>query len=236
MGADVVLHLSPHPDDELIGAPATLMALRDAGWRVVNLACGLGAPAQRRRREAELREACRRAGFELLVPEPPLAGSAATGPAARREALAAAIAAALRELRPRIVVSPSEGDVHPAHELVAAVAAELLAEAGPAAPRRWLWSLWGPPPRPTLATAFGSERLEEVLAALAAHRGELARNDYARLVRARAEAAACLAPELLHGFGTAAAGPAYAELLAEVAPGGRGAPPPRWLDPAAPLG
>jgi LmbE family N-acetylglucosaminyl deacetylase len=27
----LVLHLAPHPDDELIGAPATLMALRDAG-------------------------------------------------------------------------------------------------------------------------------------------------------------------------------------------------------------
>ena len=52
--------------------PATLMALRDAGWRVVNLACGLGRPAQHQRRRAEVEEACRRAGFELLPCEPPL--------------------------------------------------------------------------------------------------------------------------------------------------------------------
>ena len=45
-----VLHLSPHPDDEVVGMPATLMALRDAGWRVVNLACGLGRPARHQRR------------------------------------------------------------------------------------------------------------------------------------------------------------------------------------------
>lgn len=222
MSAGTALHLSPHPDDETIGAPATLMALRDEGWRVVNLACGLGAPGQRRRREAELREACRRAGFELLVPEPlPRIDRGADRAAARAE-LGAAIGAALEEVRPRVVVAPSPRDVHPTHELVGEVAGEALAAIGAAAPRLWIWSLWGPPPRPTFATEFGEERLGEILHALAAHRGELGRNDYARLVRARAEAAACLAPELLNGFGTAAPAerPPYAELLAEVPPPG----------------
>lgn len=222
MSAGTVLHLSPHPDDETIGAPATLMALRDEGWRVVNLACGLGAPEQRQRREAELREACRRAGFELLLPEPLPRIDQAADRVDARAGLAAAIGAALGEVRPRVVVAPSPHDVHPTHELVGEVAAEALAAIGAAAPRLWLWSLWGPPPRPTFATEFGEERLEEVLHALAAHRGELERNDYARLVRARAEAAACLVPELLNGFGTAASAerPPYAELLAEVPPPG----------------
>ena len=40
--APAVLAVSPHPDDELLGAGATLMALRDAGWRVINLAASLG--------------------------------------------------------------------------------------------------------------------------------------------------------------------------------------------------
>ena len=40
-----VLHISPHPDDELMGAPATLMALRDAGHEVTNLALTLGREA-----------------------------------------------------------------------------------------------------------------------------------------------------------------------------------------------
>ena len=68
-----VLHLSPHPDDEVLGAGATLLGLREAGHRVINLACSLGRPEQQERRRAEVTEACRRAGFELIVHDPPLA-------------------------------------------------------------------------------------------------------------------------------------------------------------------
>ncbi len=219
-----VLHLSPHPDDELIGAPATLMALRDAGWRVVNLACGLGGAEQRRRREAELRDACGRAGFELRIGDP--------------EAVSASIRTTIEELAPAIVVSPGPRDRHPRHELVARAALEALDRPGEDAPRWWRWALWGALERPTLATGFEQDRLGEILAALGAHRGELARNDYRRLVRGRAEAGACLAPELLFGFGVAAEPRhAYAELLEELAwvegewrPGA-----PRWLDPRKPL-
>lgn len=214
-----VLHLAPHPDDELIGAPATLMALRDAGWRVVNLACGLGGDAAaRRRRGAELREACRRAGFELLTET--------------------TVAAALDAVDPAIVVSPGPRDRHPAHERVAAQARAAIEARGERPPRWWSWSLWGWLERPTLATGFGEERLGEILAALAAHRGQLARNDYRRLVRGRAEAAACLAPELLFGFGAATQpGPPHAELLAELVrvDGAWRLGAPRWLDPAHPL-
>jgi LmbE family N-acetylglucosaminyl deacetylase len=219
-----VLHLAPHPDDELIGAPATLMALRDAGWRVVNLACGLGAPAQRARREAELREACRLAGFELRLGEP--------------EALRASVAAAIEAVEPALVVSPCPQDRHPAHVRVAAAAAAALEERDERAPRWWMWALWGALADPTLATGFEEPRLEEILAALAAHRGELARNDYRRLVRGRAEATACLAPELLFGFGTRADREhSYAELLTELVPvaGGWRLGGPHWLDPAEPL-
>jgi LmbE family N-acetylglucosaminyl deacetylase len=219
----VALHLAPHPDDELIGAPATLMALRDAGWRVVNLACGLGGPAQHERRERELREACRRAGFELRLGDP----------AAPRRSIAAAV----EELAPALVVSPCPQDRHPSHVRIARAAVAMLEELGAAAPRLWLWALWGALPRPTLACGFDRPRLEEVLAALDAHRGELERNDYRRLLRGRAEVASCLAPELLFGFGSAATGPPYAELLSELA-WGDGAwrlGSARWLDPADPL-
>ena len=63
-----LLHLAAHPDDEVTGGPAIMLELLASGHRVVNVACGLGRPADGRRREAEVRESCRRAGFELIVP------------------------------------------------------------------------------------------------------------------------------------------------------------------------
>ena len=98
--------------------PATLMALRDAGWRVVNLACGLGRPAQHQRRRAEVEEACRRAGFELLPCEPPLPLSAGDDLAAAEETLVKLLGAVLPALDPALVCAPSPHDGHHAHEVV----------------------------------------------------------------------------------------------------------------------
>src|SRR6266704_1574556 len=67
-----ILHVTPHPDDELIGAPATMMALRDAGHRIISLYCTFGA-REPDRREAEAEEASRRARFEYQRLDPPAA-------------------------------------------------------------------------------------------------------------------------------------------------------------------
>src|SRR3989442_1569551 len=66
-----LLHLAPHPDDEVMGGPAIMLELQAGGHRIVNVACGLGRPEDRERREAEARESCRRTGFELVVPARP---------------------------------------------------------------------------------------------------------------------------------------------------------------------
>ncbi len=255
--APTVLHLAPHPDDELIGPPATLMALRDAGWRVVNLACGLGSdPSRRAARAEELGEACRRAGFELRLPPEPAFAEIGRGDGELRTLIGAALA----ETRAAIVVSPDPADRHPAHERVAAATRAALeagwgddrAAAPGLAPRWWAYGIWGPLVEPTIATAFDGQRLEEILHALEAHAGELERADYRRLVRGRAEAAAVTAPQLLFGFGNAAsASPGggaastapggsrveYAELLREqlFLDGAWRRGEPRWLDPAAPF-
>src|SRR4051794_35465587 len=65
--APVVVHVSPHPDDEAAGAPATLLTLRDAGWTVINLLTNLGRPGDQERRHGEARLAAQRARFELVV-------------------------------------------------------------------------------------------------------------------------------------------------------------------------
>jgi LmbE family N-acetylglucosaminyl deacetylase len=210
------------------------MALRDAGYRVVNFACSLGRPEQRERREAELREACRLAGFELRLPAHPVAISTGDDHAAAQGELQALASEAIAELAPDVVLSPGPHDRHRGHEVVARAVRDALREQPGETPPWWIWGLWGALALPTLATAFDADRLEEILAALAAHGGELERRDYRRLVRARAEANALLAPELLSGFGTSADSETpYAELLTEVVlvEGHWYLGPARWLDP-----
>jgi LmbE family N-acetylglucosaminyl deacetylase len=232
-----VLHLAPHPDDELIGAPATLMALRDAGHRIVNVACSLGRPQQRARREAELREACRRARFEIRVPDEPISLSWGDDLVAAQEKLTRLILEAIAEEEPTIIASPHPHDRHHAHEVVGRAARDALTRCAAASPRWWMWSIWGDLPLPTIATSFDAARLDEILAALDAYVGELERNDYRRLVRGRGEMNASLGPERVFGFGSSASDADYAELVTEVALvdarwllGSAG-----WLDPREPL-
>lgn len=239
------LHLSPHPDDEALGAPATLLLLLDRGWRVVNLACSLGRQEDHGRRRRELMESCRRLGVEAQIVQPPVALSLGAGDdldAARRE-LAGAIGAALERFAPTLLIGPARTDAHPAHALVAAAAGDALARR-PAPSRWWQWSLWSDHPSPNLVTQMSPEHLETATHALDAHAGELARADYRTLLRARAEVAGAVADERVFGFGSlrarpasAAPGPALAELLCDLErTGGAWRPrPPRVLDAAGPL-
>ena len=231
----VVLHVSPHPDDESIGAPASLMALRDAGARIVNLACGLGRPADHARRRAELADACARAGFELRLADPPHAISRGDDLAQAERRLSAELAALCDELDPAIVVSPSPHDGHHAHELAGRAVRTALYGRETA---WWMWGIWADLPFPTLICPFDARRLAELRHVLAAHAGELARNDLDRLLRARAEANASLAAERVFGSGVSAdRDVVYAELLCEAIAhdGGWLLGSSRRLDAGAPL-
>jgi LmbE family N-acetylglucosaminyl deacetylase len=206
----LILHAAPHPDDEVLGAPATLMALRDAGHDIVNVACSLGDEPER---ADEVVESCRRAGFELvLAPETELARLCA-----HRE--------------PALVVGPSPHDRHPDHERVGRALLETGAE------RIWLWGLWGELRFPTTIVEYGEQRVEEILAALEAHQSQLRRNDYRRLVTGRGSAETVLAAERVFGFGKPGLAGPYAEATTEIVRDGSGwrLGAPRLLDPSAPF-
>jgi hypothetical protein len=183
------LLLSPHPDDELLGCPAHLFGLRDAGWRIVNVALSLGKREERRPgRLLELERACERAGFELIA-EPD--GRAV--PVERVLELA-------RRFDTRLLVAPSPHDDHPAHESAGRLA--LASVRAGAAQRLWLWGLWADIAMPNSLCVFDVERLDEIAQALSAHVGELDRNDFSRLLRARALLGSILLPERVFGYGS----------------------------------
>ncbi len=198
-----------------MGAPALLLALRGRGWRVVNVACSLGRPHQRSRRTAEVREACRRAGFDLEVIHPPVALSRGDNLRAAHARLVAAIADLLARNSADVVVAPSPHDRHPGHEVVGRAARDALARSG--MPVLWMWGLWGELPLPTLFFGFGESELQAAEHVLSAHAEEVARNDYLALLRARAVTSRVLGAERVFGFGAAARGAPYAELLTEAA-------------------
>lgn len=194
--AHVAVQFSPHPDDEVIGAPGAIFALRDAGWRIVNVACSLGRTEQRERRRAELGEACRRAGFELRLED-------------------VAPGQVLAELTPDLVITPSPHDRHPFHEQVARDVLATVAKAKAPA-TVWLSSIWGDSPLPTLAVELTAARLDEIEHALAAHEGEIERSDFPRYLRARAAVNGVLGAERIFGYGSPALPFENAELLTEL--------------------
>jgi LmbE family N-acetylglucosaminyl deacetylase len=236
-GLPVVLSIAPHPDDEILGAGAALMILRDAGFRVVNLACSLGRAADRERRRKELIEACRIARFELVI-----AGRAPPGQAGRVRApaqteLPQTIAAAMTQSGAQLLVGPSPHDGHPSHEAVGRAICDAVETRGQPC-QVMFWALWGELTLPNLFVPFDSGRLEELQRALAAHAGELARNRFDRLLEARAAANAVLGPERVFSFGSHGGSDRYAELLTAVSwspSEGWQLTAPRRLDPAQAL-
>ena len=231
------LHLAPHPDDEVLGAGATLLALRGAGHEVTNLAVSLGRRNERERRRAELEAACERLGIGLQALDPPLEMSVGEGDdlAAAEQRLASELSDAVAGVD--LLIAPSLDDAHPAHALVARAALTAMGPNSRRTPRLWLWSVWSTLRHPTAMTVFDDTTMEKLEQALSEHRSQIERSQYPRLLRGRAMAAAVLGPELLFGSGSAGLDSPYAELLCEVAcvEGRWRFGTPRKLEPAQPL-
>lgn len=204
-----VLHLAPHPDDEAIGAPAMLSALREEGHTVDNLALSFGR-GDEARREDEARLCCQRLGFNLLLPEPP---PHINGIGSREDFLRGE-----REVMEvlfqiigdyDLVVSPSHWDVHPAHEVVGRAVRRIL----PEGITWWQWGIWSDLPFPSLLYGFGEREMKAIEHALSAHVGQIERNNFMRLLIARCEALATLGPEKVFHFGDEGIAEPYAEVV-----------------------
>ena len=104
-------------------------------------------------------------------------------PFSARKLLGATVERLIADERVDLLISPDRDDAHHAHKTVAAVART-------AGVTWWTWGLWRDLARPTIFSPFGDRRLAELQHVLGAHRGEVERNDYHDLLRARAIARA----------------------------------------------
>lgn len=254
-----VIHVSPHPDDESIAVPCTLLSLQNAGWQLINLAVSMGRHEPERRR-AELAAALEIGGFvshEFGAPiEGCPLGRALSDPAVAHISRGDDLGRARRDLAGELVrlidltdaaliIGPHPRDGHHGHQTVARAVREVVWRS-----RRplvwWMWPVWSELPRPTLVVDCTPDRLAVSRKMLECHRGELGRTDYARMHEAIRVVNAVKGIEKAWGYGSGATpdlkGIEHAELLTEVTVANRGRWNRRWrigqprlLDPGHPL-
>jgi len=210
-----VLLISPHPDDELIGAGAAATALADRGHQVHNYAPSLGS-SKHKERQRELLDVCTRVGFQCHISQVAAAYT-------RREDNHDAWHTWRQEIEELaeltdVIIAPWPQDAHPLHESIGQLAAAAALHSNTTI---WFWGLWSDLPLPNLINFFSGNRLETVNAALEIHQSQLAKTDYRKLIAGRALTNAALGPSKAFGFDHSLKRPTeHAELLTEVRPAG----------------
>lgn len=206
--------MSPHPDDESIGAPCTLLGLQESGWDIVNLVCSLGRQPDWDRRRAEADCAATRAGFRNVYPPEPIRMSSGDNQRAARQAVSALIEKQFDDLPIDLVVGPHPEDRHHAHVTVAHAIEDSLTRIGRPI-RWWMWGIWRELPEPTMFVPCTERHLRRSASMVAAYRGENDRNRYNRIHWTRRKVNAVMGAEQVFGFGSPNIGVEYAELLTE---------------------
>jgi N-acetylglucosamine malate deacetylase 1 len=182
--APVALIFSPHPDDECIVSGLALRLMREARYRVINVAVTQGSnKARQPERLKELAAACGWIGFALEQTAPN--GLEKITPKTRAQepahwaAAVQVIAASLARHRPRVIFFPHEGDANSTHIGTHFLVMDALRTL-PADFRTLLVEneFWGQMPAPNLMVESSVEDVASLLAALSFHVGEVQRNPY----------------------------------------------------------
>ncbi|HSY74438.1 MAG TPA: PIG-L family deacetylase [Dongiaceae bacterium] len=176
-----LLIFSPHPDDECIVGGLALRLLREAKWKVANVAVTLGSRRERKTaRLRELQNACDFLGFDLIVADlEKINLETRKKSSARWRAAVKTISKILADKKPRVIFLPHENDGHPAH-----VGTHFLVlDALKSLPKNFKCfvvetEFWGQMTNPNLLVESGSADVGDLIAALACHVGEVRRNPY----------------------------------------------------------
>jgi len=178
------LIFSPHPDDEVIIGGLALRLLREAGWKVLNVAVTLGSSRERQaERLAELKRCCECIGFGLLQTLPSglerVNVSSRTSEPAHWAQCVEIIADLLIEHRPRVILFPHEHDWNSTHIGTHHLVMDALRTLGPEFSTSVVETeFWGQMAAPNLLVEISPRDLGDLITALTFHVGEVRRNPY----------------------------------------------------------
>ena len=182
-GASTALIFAPHPDDEVIIGGLPLRLLRELKINVINVAVTLGSrPDRRAERWQELKHACDYLGFGLVTPSEK--GLEGITPAAREQdpkrwaTSVEAITGILTTHRPSIVFAPHAEDWNQTHVGTHHLVLEAMARCSSLDCRVVETEFWGAMDAPNLMVESSAAEVADLVAALALHAGEVARNPY----------------------------------------------------------
>jgi len=177
------LLFAPHPDDESIIGGLALRLLKEAGCRIINVAVTLGSLHTRRAaRKAEIENACRYLGFELVHPLE--SGLEHINPAARGEGTGEwmdavlRIRSLLRKYSPDLLIFPHANDWNSNHIGTHHLVMDALRESGLASCRLVETEYWHPMEEPNIMVESSPEDVAELVTAISFHLGEIERNPY----------------------------------------------------------
>jgi LmbE family N-acetylglucosaminyl deacetylase len=182
--APKALIFSPHPDDEVIIGGLALRLLREAGFKVINVAVTQGSSKVRQaERWKELRACCDYIGFGLLETRPNgLEGinlKARAADAAQWRQSVQRIAEILREQSPRVIFFPHDRDWNSSHIGTHHLVVEAMQSLGPEFSCFAVETeFWGAMDTPNLMVESSEQDVVDLISALSCHIGEVRRNPY----------------------------------------------------------
>jgi N-acetylglucosamine malate deacetylase 1 len=208
--APKALVFSPHPDDECIIGGMALRLLREAGYRVVNVAVTQGSRKDRQAaRWDELTAACDFLGFELVQTMP--GGLERVNPATREKdpthwrSSVETIARILADHAPAVAFFPHDTDWNSTHVGTHYLVTDALREQGAGFRCHAIETeFWGAMATPNLSVESSVQDLGDMIAALSFHVGEVQRNPYHLLLPAWMQDNVRRAGEVVGGQGNAA--------------------------------
>lgn len=178
------LIFSPHPDDECIIGALPLRVMREARFRVINVAVTQGSnKARQAERFVELKRACDYIGYGLVQTKPN--GLEKVNPKARqfehahwKESLDIVVRI-LREHAPRIIFFPHDTDWNSTHIGTHHLVVDAMTELGADFECYTIETeFWGANPRANLMVESTPQEVAELVSGTSFHEGEVRRNPF----------------------------------------------------------